>query len=707
MRDKHCIPPLQKWEARHLGEVLFWHQFLGHTPFPIPEEVKLSLLAQNSEVEDLAVLIFGLVAAFPNNLYISTLQDGFLLRFQKKFIIPYIKINGTEIKAHFLIDIFHPDFDDQGDSNYIHQRKLQILRLLRLAFPDFETYSTQGYGHKLITEITTYDSSIAHISRANLVNPFLRTINSISRNLMLWPYRSVNWKDFVDRELALRNSFLNISEALRLRLIKYFKGKRTSNALHVLVDETDSILENVESSNLIPKSISDKLGMISEQQEAKSYHYTVNPFDNLSEDIGSPDASPVSNKIYSQINPAREGYFRKMNSFFSQCKHVIVFTGRTGLLGPENFPHVSRANIQGGYLDLLSYQQKFSDLFGKYLIGKDEENLIRREQQTLLDILTMWESFTSPQSNEGLPFVTSGMARLRGHKATFESAVKSNLNKIVDDLGVEIEVVFKPEDRIMFAVIDFQSLVEIYTIIERVYSALCSAYGERHPYELGATMLELNYKEFVVIPLIYGKALNANAYKFHLFDLQGSDSSSMKIARWIQVPISGNYFEELSIEFWKDEFEKPVNFKRSIDNLSVNIHRIAELKSLQELIIEETTGYDLYVEFISNAKTLCERAFKDIQIPLTAEFENLSALIETGTLQEIDSELIHAIGGLWTQILPPGISESENEEITFRIGDWIQWNEKMNDARPQIEVVYYTWLETLIVKMDQCHPITN
>lgn len=695
------VPSPKASEGRHLGEVLFWHDYLKQAQIAIPVDEELLSLSKQATIGDLAVLLFGLdVLALTKQQLIEAIQEIFLTRLTEKYNIPLIERNEGEIKAHFLIDVFSQDSTDGKAVRVAPSRKLEIVRLLRLAFPTYAKFSTQGYGHGIETQIMTFDDSIAHIPKENLPNPFFQTINSISRNLILWPYRPSNWREFVESEIEIRKAFLRNSEVLRSRLVKYYHEKRTQKAIKILATELETVVhENSSGSNFYPKSVSDCLGMVSEQQDKKPYGFTINPFDNIDDGTLSGHSKPVATQIYDQIWESRRLYYFQMDNFFRHCKKVIDFAGIYLRLGPDNIPHISRSNIQEAFLHLISHQTSFANLFGKYLNAPEAEKFINKEFETVLDLLTMWESFTNPKSKELLPFVISGKKRLEKHKVEFENLVRKNLDEISIALDATVKVRFCPIFKSVFVTIDSSSPIQLLSAVQMAYTALFKAYGSRHPYELESTMLKMYYNDFFIIPLLFGKALNRSAYKFQLHNFQGEGAESLKPHNWVPFPIEEEYLADLEIKFWGKEFDAPQSFHNAFFILSANVERIAELEGLLGKIEGGSQGFNLLLNFILEAKTQCEEAFQKLLKPMNEQLSRMKIFIAKGNVPASDDELFGLIKEFWKQILPPRNEEIESDKITLHMSDWVQWAQKLGESKYQALITYYVWLEVLSKEM--------
>lgn len=693
-------------ELRYLGELMFWAGFLGERVGGFPDLSGLEEICNSVNAETIAHLLVGLHTYGYDPCILKDIQEVFLEKLQREYDIPLVKCADDKIGVSFLLDVYEMESDEEQSS---FRKKTRILRLLRLAFPEKEQYDSQGYGHKFLTQIITYDDSSAAIKKESLPLPMLTQINSIFRGLCQWEFRPDSWEDYAAVEMRIRQRFLHFGEDFLTKMIKYLKKNRESKYLRSLASEGKNSFSNISSyHNLFPKSVSDPFALVYESNSSEGKREIIN----LTSEGGvyHPPA-PITTHKYEPYTKFRRKYFTHFRNFLRQWIERIEETEGAIHACDKQQIHVVRSNIHTALLHLTAYQASFDELFSKYVEEDSSyKTLAESELRLLYRLLATVQAILSNDQTPSWKVADRALKSFERERIYFEKQLRKNLDQLVKSsteiMGHKLDF-FRDSKEIVIA-FDFLDAVTIYENIKLVYDAIFKAYGNAHPYGVKMAALEMSYEQILIIPVLNLEAINDKAYRFHWFSFRGGNSESIPHHRWIPIEIDRKYLKKLGLELWQDsvpEIQKPTAWQKAFAELYLTVHRVAELKQIADVVEDDSIGLEVLNEFFINAAMIGQRTWTDalnLLMDLLKSFDLPVDQIEKQTYSE--QQLFHFASKVWENIFPLGLGNGV-EEVKLKLDDLIVWLESLNKIQLDQLEMYFWWVQVIVErdKVQQPH----
>lgn len=202
--------------------------------------------------------------------YTREVESVFLQKLYIKYNVISIKKEKNIIECIYFTGIFDEKIET-SKSDIIHEKSIQIVDLLRFAYPNMKLYKTKGIGHKISFLSNDYDSSVKEISRGNLpLRPFVE-INSTLVNLFNYKHRPNSWIEYVDKIVLKRRFYLEILKRFYSAIVVFHKNHSYSELYSYLEEYTSRYESKLKDVSFqlpqLPKSIIDEWGTIGETQD--------------------------------------------------------------------------------------------------------------------------------------------------------------------------------------------------------------------------------------------------------------------------------------------------------------------------------------------------------------------------------------------------------------------------------------------------------
>lgn len=623
--------------------------------------------------------------------YLAEVELIFLQRLYFKYNIIYLKRDEDTVDCLYFYDIID-EVIETNKTDIIHEKSMQIIELLRFAYPNMNLYKIRGIGHKTPFVSDYYDSSRKEISIENLPLQPLVEINSILVNLFNYKKRPNNWIEYVDKIISRRKLYVEILKSFYSDIIKYHKLHNYS-PLYLYSEKYTSDyelkLKSLESRlPQLPKIIVDEWGYIGENQDnlfAESIE-RQSTGDRLARNI-------VSISKYRNFLQSIQLYNSSLDNFLQQSVLVIIRRISQALnqdyIKIPNNERVSIINLFEVHESLRGIQLAFKNHFSKY-VNNETLSLIEKEENAYISgICSLYRHFIYTKAYIPSNIIQTGGSRLENTKCTIQKKISDKLKKLEKKHMINFRIDFNYEHRSCYIIADFADALKSIELINIIYDSIYSALGQPEHTSLRALIVNSNFPVFCLIPLVHGKSLQGKYYKFKSYNLYEKSSSELEAFNFIPDDIPSCIIELYRIDKW--------------DFL------LSELKDLQEMFTSASIlyllGYNL-IQFkdIESDDMGADVALSYIQKNGRLFQEKLQKCLDIFTLQvgkcndgeiSFESDMIRLdFYNFLLETFPmfypsDDLCEKSSHNFTFNPKEMENWLPRLNILKDNITFIYY------------------
>lgn len=273
-RDAVAPPaPRLPREWMGVGDVAHW---LGHVggsgalraavekmlPTPLPADL---------HVEELAQFIGGRAMladpAFPQ--WLDAERQAITEKFLLETDSIYLADDGHEVKVFFSVPLASSVTANMPDAHDWHEQTMKRVRLLRLLFPNRETFGAQGIGLECFLDQLQHDPTHKQIPARSL--PLERSIrlNAIFGSLVEYRHiRPNTWKEYAVSILEFRESASAFLRRLHRAWDKLLSESTPSQStIRAMPGEEIDRLKSLSNRPMFPRTAVDEWGFISEEKQ--------------------------------------------------------------------------------------------------------------------------------------------------------------------------------------------------------------------------------------------------------------------------------------------------------------------------------------------------------------------------------------------------------------------------------------------------------
>ncbi len=371
------------WNA--LGEFLFRiSQFCDISEIEINYDELEIFFKETGSIDSMASILLGIQESkIGNNTDISSLESNFIDKLRIKYNIHNFEISEERISSRYFFDLINFE-SDTSTKNPFHDKTLEILNLLRKAFPHKLEYEIKGIGYNILN-IDMPDDTYKCIPRKNLPLALLTEQNSIIFNLYNNCLRKSSWQEYIDALLKQRTELLNSFILFKKGLASYFKNN-ISGIDFLAKNETSLIKSNNSHTLLLPKCTVDKWGYLGEKEVL------------LNEDEAYQTNQNLSILKFHNFLELRKEYFSSSRNFFNQCfiaikDKVEKINNPSYIVENENLNNVTEINLFNAAYNLIKFQDQFELYFEKFISSYEHKNLSKKESNTIIELISIWKEF--------------------------------------------------------------------------------------------------------------------------------------------------------------------------------------------------------------------------------------------------------------------------------------------------------------------------
>ncbi len=360
--------------------------------------------------------------------------------------------------------------------------------------------------------------------------------------------------------------------------------------------------------------------------------------------------------------------------------------------------HLSVLNLGEVLKSLPELQKEFRKCLASFVENQELNNLESLEQDVFNSLWSLWYAFAFCP-NERLEKAKQYCIQKFNNKVReIRNKIKKELKSASSDelqISILLEDVLWEGEKSLWITIDGTNTLQVYGAIEIVITAIKLAINSVHQNELRRYAIDFTWSNFIVVPLIRGKSLDATAWR--LSSILFSVNPDQDLGWWnsILVEIPSDAFTKLGIEIWNHpRLIVAKKLQILILQLSFLISHIQDFTRLPEL---DEQGYEILDGYIQKIKIPLIETFNEIlrteieikscleELDISEDFNRLYLIGAIQVLQEIHKQ-IHE------NILPKIESFFEENEKSYKILDQaIEVNNQLQELRQLGCIMYLFW----------------
>lgn len=658
---------ISDWRA--LGEILFW---LGQTDnkaekikaFPLHD---FRTAFESLNMEDLSSLMLGMYNYTPEFDQIrKDLAEIFIDRLRTQYCIPLLKITD-EINVDFVIDPFGKDKEVN-----VHDRTIQIIELLRTAFPDKQKFNSQGHGHRVQLMPSDYDETHKTISVQNLPLDKWVNINSTTRRLYDFSFRPENWGDFHYQMSAWEKEIKGKIQTFN----NSFQGLRESTTFEPIIPVLAQAIVNNTPTLTTPKSIVDPLGLYIKTSKATK--------DEAGIDKGAKKEVVLSERYQPFFN-SYSSYKNALENFLQQSGEALsdLIKNKSDASHPinENNLSVSYVNIYEAIVKKPAYYEAKSQYFSKF----SDANVAITDEE-LFTSATIWKTFW-PAVEKGQTSKIITKQKIDTSKYDFEQALEKSFKAIQRNKRYKVTYLNDNSlSNIPVFVITTSNPAENLLALQLYYDAIHSCINMVDYSSLKFLMLQRYFSRFRFISLVDGFVMDYQWYDFSLHTLRDHSFSNLPFYALVPTPIDPSISDKLNIKSWLliyPKLQEIVGLSSDFSKLMFLTGHLVDLKFFNHNEDLDELGTTIIQEHFAGVGGTAIEAYNQLSsglLRLADKFPYEKEQLTNENEQDYWTLLLEVMGG----ISPTTANENQQEELTPRFDmDILEgWSSRLNALLP-------------------------
>jgi hypothetical protein len=548
----------------------------------------------------------------------------FIRRMRDRYKIPELIVE-EEVTINYILDI-----TSETEEFSVHDQVLEIIDIIRDAFPDKKKFNTQAHGHRNLMIELPYDESTKTISSENLPLGEWVNLNAIIRKLHEYSQRPADWFDFLNQ---LKSWEHDVKGLLRDFMEAFATLKRTNGVKLVKVMEQGNRDFGFELK--FPQSIADPFGLYVRISKTKSK---------------SVDLARGAIKE-NTLNARHQQFFKNYRDFKSDIENFIKQSGKVVYERLKNsqepsYPvdshllHLSYVNLFNAIVKRKPFVEEKNKSFKDLLKLKVSEI----SEAELFGIATIWRDFNTafPSNN----FKNLALKeKITGVKTDFENAIIKILRRLSKDSGYSMRYVnSQATDFEPVFIIDAPSSAEVLIAINSVYDGLRNLISQPDYSSLKQLVMLRFFVTIYIIPLVSGRTFNHNYYKFQEYLFRDFAFNELKLHHLMTHPMPEHLIKSLSIGSWIDIYS-PMNdiyvLHSEYVKMRLLVEHLADLQHFDKIDTLDEHGHELVVMHMEKATEKLQLLFQSVLDKLTDilnfhEFNHLDIESETLYIEDLN-----------------------------------------------------------------------
>jgi hypothetical protein len=702
-------PALPTTDADWVGaaEALFWAgRWNVRWPFPewLPEaelDSACGALPLNS-LADLAIGVWSVnstgeevTGSAPYEDWLERNRKRIVTRFRDETQTVALEDDGHRLTLHFVFDLFeesgrtNPPAKARKGGDSFHYEALRRIQLLRNLLPDHEEYGSRGYGHMFWPGFLEHDETVKDgIEKTSLPLFKLVSVNSTFVGLSDRRFRPPTWREYANVLWQMRRTVLTCLRQLARGLEVHFRRRSITRLLGVEVnaelwDECKAMLNDFLR---LPRTAVDEWGFTDESTKEEVIEQATGK-------VASAGRSGLAIQKYKSYLEALGNHRRPLANFFTQAVEIMMLNTSLGRAADKaqvlQMAKSVGINTRSARLSVLNFADalkaltQFQKLSRGVLVnfyGEGEiDRLEQEEQRTFREVWPVWYFFAfhpgRVMQNASEECSKESLGILRKFRLELRQRLK-RLSSAGIQIRITSESLLWEGTPALCLTIDAHDAWDIYGALPGILEAIREAIQKVKNTELRRYVLEFNYADVVLVPLVRGKYVSAVAWRISLPAIIERSSSELGWWNYAQHQIPEDSLKELRLEAWDvPELAGAANLIQSTVSLFYTAGHIRDFGRLP----------DLDEQGVSQLQAYIDRAVKHLSEALRITLEAEAEIIDSfSALSEEEHEerpaltqAMLAVTKLNKLILP---SDDFENNKTLHLGELIEWAGRLEQA---------------------------
>lgn len=533
------------------GDVAYW---LGHTgaggPLRVAIEALLpSPLPAELNIEELSRFVSG--RSRVGDVLFADWHGSEEQAIRQKFLVEtdsvHVADNGHEVKVYYSVPLADSVTAGLPDAHDWHEQTMRRVRLLRLLFPNRESFGAQGLGLEMLAELIGHDPTFKSIPAKSLPMERSVQLNAIFGNLVAYRHsRPRTWKEYGDAALAFREAASACFRKLHRGWAKLLsEDQPKKNTITRLPGAEIDLLNKLSKLPMFPRSAVDEWGFLSEEKQGKRsvietmQQRSLRRFD-------------VWRKSFSDFESGVGMVTSKIVELTALC--VAEHKGHVANDEDDKAGHLFLVNLGSAWDALRSMQREFRTRFGRFYPSGRLADLDAHEQSNFRHL---WAVAVAMRYERRCILSSVGQmmaAEIARRRSYFLESVKVEVNIALGEYGItsvrEKPWVLNGVPHLCI-VIDYHAPDAVETIAPRVVEAVWRAAQSGGWRPLEWKPLEIEWPKIVLVNLVRGKALlPACATLSTSVFLATPEAIEVKPHHYCGIPMSPEEFEAGGFQLW-------------------------------------------------------------------------------------------------------------------------------------------------------------
>ncbi|NOQ27599.1 MAG: hypothetical protein GQ564_19725 [Bacteroidales bacterium] len=680
IKQINLIPDTKdEWDS--YGHFLFWLVYLKKTDIDIDfKNFKFEINLNNQPIYILAYALYSVkMYNKSSKLHIENLEKLFCQRLAETYKVILVDQTKRTIECQYLFDIIDEEIDSD-ESDFINAKSMKIIDLLRVAFPNKDSYGTKGVGHQFSFLENNYDPSKKLIPKKNLPLKPLVEINSTYINLFNYTTRPTSWLEYVELVKIKRESFLKVTNRLVSAFKKYHKEKRFEPLrLYVLFySELHTEIKN-QSNPLLPVNITDKWGEFGESGLNKNTNQTP----------------AISFERYESFEKIFNDYCTSMENFLWQSANVIISKIKSVHEGAEFDLNTARVSLVGNlyklYEDVHQFQNSVRIHFEKFMNTNELKHIDRVETDNISILSFLYRQFI--YSDVFLKGDVSKLAlnRLKETDLSFKKKISNGFKQLSKEFGIQISIKFEESEKRCVILANINNALESFELIEIMYNKLFELIEQPDYNSIKYLIVNTNYPVFNILLLINGKSLNSTWYDFKTYNLR--EKSFEKLAQFNLIPqeIPSNFIDKYNIEVWNKTLIKFQYLDKFLESASMSYQLAFHFNQMKEFENKDFEDYSLSIlnTHVQKTSSLFQKNIQTI-LDLIWHYNELSSNDKID-FEEDEKEVFEDLLFEIRRYTYPNENLYKKGKMEFTLGTKIlkKWIPRLEIVNNKVPVIYF------------------
>ena len=686
--------PQTENEFSNLGLSLFWFDRLN-----IKKGIDFSEYSfeyfNSLPLDAVADFMLGLQYFDPKSNIIEEYLPKIVERVKREFLVPSIDDDGERIMLHCIIDINEVN-KMSGSKDPFNYFIMDRLNLIRKLYPQRKKFASKGYGNEIFLFKMDFDGTEKDIPIYNMPLDWLTQINANFHQLAEHEFRPDRWEDYINYIVQCRVNSLDLVKRIINNLQIFFRrsGKLNILQLNSLNDYWDDSKLNLEKLPF-PKSSVDSLKLKK---------------DKLDEKESSISKLDIYSKVYGD-------FIFNFRNFLIQGLHVIVLQTRSkGKSNDEieiiknqlnkagfrtDFNDLSIMNLYDSYKNLLTFQRIFKDLFGKFVIDYDLDDLEEQEKLFYGLLTELWRIFTKEGYEKNKKIIKRAKNEFKKERDNLSNDIITLLEK--EGINVELNSIYIDYNKENYLICNVSNPSQIEETLIKIINILNKNFNGVLWTDLKKLFLDIEFEFFRVIILVQNRLLLPISNNIPLFKVLGN-IGEIDIVVLNPKPLNEK-IEALNINKWQDEIPRILELDKAfkIEELQQLMYH---LKQLADLDLDDL-GYEITQDYVYKvSKAMSERyqeVLDSLKMSLELFGEDIKSLEEINEDHPIDNGVVETkkadlefLVKIKDKLLPEEHDNSEKIDISIKLEDIDDWFNRVQDSKKDVYVTYLYFTNQLI-----------